>query len=71
MIASENGHLDVLKIFIITGANVNKTNKVGGTCMHVCTLHVYCCILIKFSRLVYIRVYVHVYLACSMYCIIL
>ena len=29
MIASDNGHLDVVKTLIDAGANVNHTNKVG------------------------------------------
>ena len=33
MIASDNGHFDVVKALIDAGANVNQTNKVGT---HVC-----------------------------------
>ena len=37
MIASEKGHLDVVKTLIEAGANVNHTNKVGLHTQFCCT----------------------------------
>ena len=50
MIASYNGHLDVVKTLIEAGANVNHTNKVGKY-MHCCYT------VLLYHTLVFIQVY--------------
>ena len=38
MVASEKGHLDVVKTLVEAGANVNYTNKIGLHTQFCCTL---------------------------------
>ena len=55
MIASEIGHLDVVKTLIEAGANVNNTNKVGKYMQCCCT-----CTCTHVPLVLYTHVYMYV-----------
>ena len=55
MIASESGHLDVVKALIEAGAKVNQADEVG------IYVHVHCCIaLVQHAYIVHVHVHVHI-----------
>ena len=65
MRASDEGHLDVVKTLIETGASVNDTNKVGKYLHCCCTLYhrlVYTCLHVC-QVLKYVRAHVHVHVS--------